>query len=55
MSFGPYAVDYEQRIYNPERMSRERLERAHASLHKFGFGAMITYNYDSQRYLGFYT
>ena len=55
MTFGPYAVDYEQRAYNPERMRKERLERAHAALNRYGFGAMIVYNYDTFRYLGYYT
>ncbi len=55
MTFGNYAVDYEQRAYNPERMRKERLERAHAALNRFGFGAMVTYSYDSHRYLGYYS
>ncbi len=55
MTFGPYAVDYEQRAYNPERMRKERLERAHAALNRFGFGAMVVYSYDSHRYLGYYS
>lgn len=55
MTFGNYAVDYEQRAYNPERMRRERLERAHAALKKYGLGSMIVYNYDSHRYLGYYS
>jgi len=54
MAYGNYAVDYKQRAYNPERMRKERLERAHNSLKKFGFGAMIVYSYDSHRYLGYY-
>jgi len=55
MSYGNYAVDYEQRAYNPERMRKERLERAHAVLKKHGLGSMIVYNYDSHRYLGYYS
>jgi len=55
MAYGNYAVDYEQRAYNPERMRKERLERAHNSLKKFGLGAMIVYSYDSHRYLGYYS
>ena len=55
MVFGNYAVDYEQRAYNPERMRKARLERAHDSLKKFGLGAIIVYNYDSHRYLGYYS
>jgi len=55
MTFGKFNVDYEQRAYNPERMRKERLERAHAALKKFGFGAMIIYDFDNFRYLGFNT
>lgn len=55
MTFGNYAVDYEQRSYNPERMRRQRLERAHAALKKYGLGSMIVYNYDNHRYLGYYS
>ena len=54
MTFGNFAVDYEHRPYNPERMRKERLARAHAALHQFGFGSMIVYNYDTHRYLGYY-
>ncbi len=55
MTFGNFAVDYEQRKYNPERMRKERLDRAHAALNRFGFGAIICYNYDNHRYLGYYS
>jgi Xaa-Pro aminopeptidase len=55
MTFGNFAVDYEHRPYNPERMRNERLRRAHAALNKFGFGSMIVYNYDTHRYLGYYS
>jgi len=55
MTFGPYNVDYEQRAYNPERMRKERLERAHATLNKYGFGSLVIYNYDTFRYLGYYS
>lgn len=55
MTFGPYNVDYEQRTYNPERMRSERLERAHMALHKHGLGAVILYDYDNFRYLGYYS
>ncbi len=55
MTFGNYAVDYEQRAYNPERMRKARLERAHAALNRFGFGAMVVYSYENHRYLGFYS
>jgi len=55
MTFGPYNVDYEQRIYNPERMKKYRLDRAHAMLKKYGLGSMISYDFDNHRYLGYYT
>lgn len=55
MTFGNYAVDYEQRAYNPERMRRERLERAQEALKKYGLGSMIVYSYDSHRYLGYFS
>ncbi len=54
MTFGNYTVDYEQRSYNPERMRKERVDRAQAMLDKYGFGAMIAYNYENQRYLGYF-
>ena len=47
MTQGNFAVDYEHRSYNPERMRKERLERAQAALKQYGLGAMIVYNYDS--------
>ena len=55
MQYGPYAVDYEYRPYNPERMRNERVARAQASLKKYGLGAMIVYDYDYHRYLGYYS
>ena len=55
MAFGRFAVDYEQRMYNPERMRRERLERAQAMLKKFGVGSLVLYNFDNHRYLSYYS
>ena len=55
MTFGKFTVDYEQRAYNPERMRKYRLERAHAALKKYGLGAMIVYDFDNFRYLGYCT
>lgn len=55
MTFGKYNVDYEQRIYNPERMRKYRIDRAQAMLKKHGLGAMIVYDFDNFRYLGFHT
>jgi hypothetical protein len=53
MQYGPYAVDYEYRPYNPERMRNERVARAQAALKKHGLGAMILYDYDYHRYVGY--
>jgi Xaa-Pro aminopeptidase len=55
MQYGPYAVDYEFRPYNPERMRNERVARAQASLKKHGLGAVILFDYDYHRYLGYYS
>ena len=55
MQYGPYTVDYEYRPYNPERMRNERVARAQAALKKYGLGAMIVYDYDYHRYLGYYS
>ena len=55
MQYGPYAVDYEYRPYNPERMRNERIAKAQASLKKHGLGAVMIFDYDYQRYLGYYS
>ena len=55
MQYGPYAVDYEHRPYNPDRMRKERVERAQASLKKHGLGAVVLFDYDYHRYLGYYS
>lgn len=55
VTFGPFNVDYEQRAYNPERMRKERLARAHMALKKHGVGAMVLFDYDNWRYCGYYT
>jgi Xaa-Pro dipeptidase len=55
MTLGVQNVDYEHRPYNPERMRTERLARAHAALHRHGLGGIITYNWDTFRYLGYYS
>jgi len=55
MQYGNYAVDYEYRPYNPERMRNERVARAQASLKKHGLGALILFDFDYQRYLGYYS
>ncbi|MFH0897162.1 MAG: hypothetical protein V1850_03825, partial [Candidatus Bathyarchaeota archaeon] len=55
MTFGKFNVDYEQRIYNPERMRKYRIDRAQVMLKKYGLGAMIVYDFDNFRYLGYHT
>ena len=55
MQWGQYAVDYEQRPYNPERMRVERWAKTQAGLKKWGLGALILFDYDYHRYMGYYT
>ena len=55
MQYGRFTVDYEYRPYNPERMRTERVARAQAALKKHGLGAIIIYDYDYHRYLGYYS
>ncbi|MFH1651425.1 MAG: Xaa-Pro peptidase family protein [Chloroflexota bacterium] len=55
MTYGKFNVEYEQRIYNPERMRQYRLERAQAMLKKHGLGSMLIMDFDNQRYLSFET
>ena len=38
MQYGKYAVDYEYRPYNPERMRNERVARAQAALKSTAWG-----------------
>lgn len=44
-------VDWQQRL-DFGRLRQDRLDRANKALHKYGIGAAIIYNWDSQRYLG---
>ena len=55
MTFGKFTVDYEQRIYNPERMRNYRLDRAQAMLKKHGLGSMLIMEFDNQKYFGYNT
>jgi len=55
MQYGNFAVDYEYRPYNPERMRKERVARAQASLKKHGLGAVILFDFDYHRYLGYFS
>ena len=53
--YGLYAVDYEQRPYDPDRMRKDRWAKMQEGLKKWGLGAMICYDYDFHRYLGYFT
>ncbi len=55
MQYGPFPVDFEARPYDPDRMRKERIERAQASLKKNGLGAVVVFDYDYHRYLGYYS
>ena len=55
MTYGKFNVEYEQRIYNPERMRKYRLDRAHAMLKKHGLGSMVIMEFDNQQYFGFHS
>ena len=55
MQYGNNAVDFEYRPYNPERMRNERVARAQSSLKKHGLGAVILFDFDYHRYLGYYS
>jgi Xaa-Pro dipeptidase len=55
MQYGQNAVDYEHRPYDPDRMRKERWAKAQEGLKKWGLGAMILYDYDFHRYMGYFT
>lgn len=50
MLWGKNNVDWQQRI-DFDRLRRDRIERANKMLHKYGIGAALIYNWDSQRYV----
>lgn len=50
MSFGKFAVDYEQRL-DFDRMRREKLTKAQNQMEIDGYGAIMTFNADNIRYL----
>ena len=50
MSFGKMNVDYQARV-DFDRLRKQRLERAHKMLKKYGLGSAMVYNWDSRRYL----
>ena len=55
MQYGQFAVDYEERGYNPDRMRKARVAKAQASLKKQGLGALVLFDYDHHRYLSYYS
>lgn len=55
MQYGQFAVDYEDRGYNPDRMRKARVAKAQASLKKQGLGALVLFDYDHHRYLSYYS
>ena len=55
MQYGQFAVDYEQRPYDPARMREERWDKLQEAMKKHGLGALLLYDFDNQRYAGYYT
>jgi Xaa-Pro aminopeptidase len=53
MTFGKYAVDYEERV-NYDRLRKERLERARSQMEKHNVGAILSFDCDNIRYLTSY-
>ena len=53
--YGQYNVDYEYRPYNPERMRKDRWKKTQEGMKKWGLGALILYDYDYHRYMGYFT
>ena len=53
MSFGKYAVDYEQRV-NYDRLRKERVQRAKKQMEMDGIGALISFDHANIRYLTSY-
>lgn len=50
MTFGKYAVDFEERV-NFQRLREERLEKAKEQLSRDGLGAVATWDPDTIRYI----
>ena len=50
LRYGRNNVDWQQRI-DFDRLRKDRLDRAHQMLHKWGIGAALVFNWDSGRYL----
>jgi len=50
MSYGKSNVDWQQRV-NFDKLRSDRITKAHKMLNKYGIGAAIVFNWDSQRWL----
>lgn len=48
--WGKSAVDWQQRV-DFDRLRKDRIAKAHQKLNKYGIGAAIVFNWDSQRWL----
>ncbi len=50
MTYGKSNVDWQQRV-NFDKLRSDRITKAHKMLNKYGIGAAIVFNWDSQRWL----
>src|SRR5688500_15022440 len=50
LTFGPEAADWQER-FNPDRMRRQRVERAQMLMRKYGIAALLEANHHNIRYL----
>src|SRR5438445_11708977 len=50
LTFGPEVADWQER-FNPDRMRRQRVERAQTLMRKYGIAAVLEANHQNIRYL----
>ena len=50
LTFGPEVADWQER-FNPDRMRRQRVERAQTLMRKYGIAAILEANHQNIRYL----
>src|SRR6059036_1716978 len=50
LTFGPEVADWQER-FNPDRMRRQRVERAQTLMRKHGIAAIVEANHQNIRYL----
>lgn len=50
LTFGPETADWQERL-NPDRMRRQRVERAQVLMRKYGIPAILEANHQNIRYL----